>query len=185
MAQHTIVLVSGGIDSSTTIAVCQEGASAVSGVFVDYGQPAALSEWEAVQRVASFYRVPIKKIDLGFKLPSTDSGEFFGRNAILVLVAAGTTDERPLAIALGIHALTEYYDATPIFAKHMQRVLDGYSGGSVQLRVPLISDTKSDVIRIAIGRGVPLELTYSCERQNAPACAECPSCRDRIEANVF
>ena len=81
MDQHTVVLVSGGIDSSATIAACQDVASAVSGVFVDYGQPAALSEWEAAQRVARFYGIPVTRICLGFKLPSTDRGEFFGRNA--------------------------------------------------------------------------------------------------------
>lgn len=163
--------------------MCQDEDSAVSGVFVDYGQPAALSEWEAAEQVASFYGIPVKRIDLGFNLPSTE-GEFFGRNAILVLAAAGATDERPLTIALGIHALAEYYDTTPLFAKHMQRILDGYSGGGVQVRVPFVSDTKSDVIRIAVERGVPLKLTYSCERQNAPSCCECPSCLDRIEANA-
>ena len=169
---------SGGIDSSATIAFCRDAGSVVSGLFVDYKQPAVNSEWQAAQRVATYYGIHIKRLDLGFKLGSMD-GEFFGRNAILILAAAGSVDERPLQVAIGIHALTEYYDATPLFAKHMQRVLDGYSGGSVTLCTPFISETKPEVIRFASENGVPLELTYSCEWQNEPTCGQCPSCRDR------
>ena len=182
MGQHTVVLLSGGIDSSATIALCQETSSVLSALFVDYGQPSAQSEWEAAQRIARHYQIEIVRVALGVQLVSS-RGEFFGRNALLLLTAAGTITQRPLTIALGIHALSAYYDTTPLFIKHMQRLLNGYSGGSVTLSVPFLGDTKSDVIRFARARSVPLHLTYSCELQNAPACAECPSCRNRITFN--
>ncbi len=182
MGLHTVVLVSGGIDSSATIAVCQDADPIVSGLFVDYGQPAAESEWEAAQRIASHYQIEIDKVKLGVSLVS-NSGEFFGRNALLILTAAGAIAQRPLTVALGIHALTDYYDTTPLFVKHMQRLLNGYSGGSVTLSVPFLADTKPEVVRFGRENSVPLHLTYSCERQNAPACAACPSCLDRIEIN--
>ena len=98
-----------------------------------------------------------------------------------VLAAAGTTKRRPLTVAIGIHALTDYYDTTTLFIKHTQRLLNGYSGGSVTLSAPFLADTKAEVIRFAKDNSVPLRLTYSCERQNAPACGECLSCRDRNE----
>ena len=178
MDHPTIVLLSGGIDSSTTIAECFDAHSLVSALFVDYGQPAALSEWEAAQRVASHYGVQVRRIELGTTLISTD-GEIFGRNAMFVLLAAGTTNERPLRVAIGIHALSDYYDTTPLFSRHIQRLLDGYSGGAVTLKVPFLTETKSDIIKTAKERGVPLSMTYSCERRNAPACLACPSCIDR------
>ena len=183
MIKHTVVLVSGGIDSAATIAVCKEASAEVSGVFVDYGQPAAQSEWDAAQRVAHYYGVSVKKINLGVKLQSTD-GEFFGRNTLLVLIAAGIMNVRQMAIAIGIHALSDYYDTTPLFARHIQRILDGYSGGSITLRTPFLTDTKSDIIRFAEKNGVPLRLTYSCERQNAPPCGQCPSCQDRRDLDA-
>ena len=180
--KRCVVLMSGGIDSSATLVACQSLGGSASGIFLDYGQPAARSEWEAAQRVADYYQIEIDRVELGLKLAST-RGEFFGRNALFVLTAAGAITERPLTIALGIHALTDYYDTTPLFVKHMERLLNGYSGGSVTLSAPFLADTKAEIIRYAMEKSVPLHLTYSCERQNAPACAECPSCRDRIEIN--
>ena len=178
--KHCVVLMSGGIDSSATLAGCLAFGGSLSGMFVDYGQPAGMSEWESAQRIASHYQIEIDKVDLGISLVS-DRGEFFGRNALFILTAAGTIRQRPMVVALGIHALTDYYDTTPLFVRHMQRLLNGYSGGAVTLSVPFLSHSKGEVIGFAKENSVPLHLTYSCERQDSPACGECPSCCDRIE----
>lgn len=180
--KRCVILMSGGIDSSAAIVACQEPGTTLSGIFVDYGQAAADSEWESAQGVASHYQIAIDRVELGIRLTST-RGEFFGRNALFVLTAAGVIPERPLTIALGIHALSDYYDTTPLFVRHMERLLNGYSGGSVILSTPFLADTKAEVVRFAMEKSVPLHLTYSCERQNAPACAECISCRDRSGIN--
>ena len=66
--KHCVVLMSGGIDSSATLAACQEPGISLSGMFVDYGQPAVRSEWEAAQRIASHYQIHIDKVDLGISL---------------------------------------------------------------------------------------------------------------------
>ena len=181
--KHCVVLMSGGIDSSATLVASLALGGSLSGMFVNYGQPAALSEWESAQRIASYYGIEIDKVDLGTNLVS-DQGEFFGRNALFILTAAGTISQRPLVVALGIDALSKYYDTTPLFARDMQRLMNGYSGGSVTLSMPFLADTKGEVIRFAEENLVPLHLTYSCERQNAPACGECASCRDRVELNA-
>ena len=180
---HTVILMSGGIDSASVAAAYRLKGIQPSGVFVDYGQPPARSEWSAAQEIARHYGVAIRKVSLGFRLAS-QRGEFFGRNALLVLTAAGMLETRPLQIALGIHALSEYYDATPLFLRHMKRILNGYFGGSVTLSAPFLADNKAGVIRFAKKNHIPLELTYSCEVQDAPECGECPSCLDRIDNNA-
>ena len=179
--KHIVILMSGGIDSTATIVVCQGTDARVSGVFIDYGQPAAKSEWQAARDVADHYHLKVRKLDIGITLLS-NRGEFFGRNALMILAAAGTVDSRPLIIATGIHALTEYYDTTPLFVKHIQRILNGYSGGTVTLNTPFLTQTKSDVIQFAKNSAIPFSLTYSCELQNAPSCGRCPSCLDRSDA---
>ena len=68
-------------------------------MFIDYGQPSARSEWSAAQEIARHYAVTIRRVGLGFHLASNE-GEFSGRNALLVLAAAGMTETRPLQIAL-------------------------------------------------------------------------------------
>ena len=175
---HTVILLSGGIDSTATLAACKDTAENTQAVFVDYGQPSAHSEWEAAQNVAAHYAVEVERVGLGFGLIS-DNGEFFGRNALFILSAAGFIKRRPLLVALGIHSLTEYYDTTPLFSRHMEQLLDGYSGGDVELSTPFLAHTKTEVFKFAKERAVPLHLTYSCERQNSPACGICPSCQDR------
>ena len=180
---HCVVLMSGGIDSSSTIVACQQLKTSLSGMFIDYEQPAAQSEWEAVRRVGSHYMIEVEKVTLGASLIS-DRGEYFGRNAIFILTAAGVIAHRPLTVAIGIHALSDYYDTKPLFIKHMERLLNGYSGGTVSLYAPFLADSKAEIIRFAREAGVPLHLTHSCERQNAPACLECPSCIDRIEIDA-
>ena len=180
---HSLVLMSGGVDSSSAVAACLERGAAVAGMFFDYGQPASRSEWSAAQQVARHYGISVRRVNLGFPLISHE-GEFFGRNALLILAAAGVTEARPLSIVVGIHALSEYYDTTPLFLRQMQRILHGYFGGSVTLSAPFLADTKSEVVQFAKDSGVPLELTHSCEMQDAPACGICPSCRDRIDTSA-
>ena len=180
--QHCVVLMSGGIDSSSTIVACQELGMSLSGLFFDYGQPAAQSEWQATQSIATHYEMEVEKANLGVSLLS-DRGEFFGRNALFIITAAGTIAHRPLTVAIGIHAFSDYYDTKPLFVKHMERILNGYSGGTVSVHVPFLAVGKADIIAFARRSEVPLHLTYSCERQNAPRCGECPSCLDRIEVD--
>ena len=105
---------------------------------MDYRQPVARSEWKTAQNIACRYDIEIDKVDLGVSLVS-DREEFFGRNALFILAAAETIQQGPMVAALGIHALTGYYDTTPLFIRHMQRLLNGYSGGAVTLCVPFLS----------------------------------------------
>ena len=63
---RSIVLMSGGIDSSAVVATARSEGSDMSGLFVDYGQPAAGSEWHAVQQVARHFGIEAKKVELGF-----------------------------------------------------------------------------------------------------------------------
>lgn len=181
--QHKTILLSGGIDSAASIAASSDDKAALSTLFIDYGQPAANSEWMAARQIAGYFDVPVRRLDLGFDLVST-SGEFFARNALFVLAAAAVTEDRPLAIVLGIHALAQYYDTTPLFVDHLQRLLDGYSAGTVFLSVPFLTATKADIVRYSHENNLPLALTYSCERKNAPACGDCPSCQDRRVLDV-
>ena len=180
---HTVILMSGGIDSSSVVVTCQDAGIQPSGMFVDYGQPSARSEWCAAQNVARHYGIAIRRVNLGIRLAAHE-GEFPGRNALLVLTAAGMTAARPLQVSLGIHALSEYYDTTPLFLRHMQRILNGYFGDTVTVSAPFVAETKADVVRFAKAEGVPLALTYSCETRDTPACGWCPSCRDRIETDA-
>jgi 7-cyano-7-deazaguanine synthase len=180
---HIIVLLSGGIDSAATLAVYRKQRARVSAMFFDYGQPARRSEWAAAQGIAHHYGVKVTRVRLGFRLANRN-GEFFGRNAVFALAAAATHTKGPLVIATGIHALSPYYDTTPSFIADVQRLFDGYSSGSVTLAAPFSENNKADVVKFARRRRVPIHITYSCERRNAPPCGKCASCEDRAALHV-
>lgn len=177
-----LVLLSGGIDSACTLAAYRADRHPTRAVFVDYGQPARRSERAAAQAIAKHYRVSLSTVKLGVRLPG-DNGEFFGRNALLVLLGGAVEANRPLIVALGIHSASPYYDTSSAFATDAQRLLDGYAKGAITLGAPFLTMTKRTVVDFARRHRVPLRLTYSCERRSAP-CGECPSCGDRSTFGV-
>jgi len=177
------VLLSGGIDSAATVAAYRKQHAALDAIFFDYGQPARRSEWEAAQAIGQHYRIEVVRAKLGFRLTCRE-GEFFARNALLTLAAAATRPPGPLVVAMGLHSSSPYYDTTPSFVADVQRLLDGYSGGTVTFAAPFLETAKKGVVQFARRHRVPLHLTYSCERRNAPACGNCRSCKDRAELRV-
>ena len=178
-----VVLLSGGVDSTATLAEYVRHRAPVQAVFFDYRQPARRSEWEAAQAVSKHYRIPLSRVRLGFGLPS-HKGEFFGRNALLAIAAGAVADDRPLVIATGIHSGLRYYDTTASYVADLQRLFDGYAGGAVSLGAPFLEMTKPEIVKFARRHRVPLSLTYSCERRSGTPCGECPSCEDRKACRV-
>ena len=180
---RVIVLLSGGIDSSATVAAFRRQHANLGAMFFDYGQPARRSEWQAAQAIACHYRIEVVRARLGVRLMSRD-GQFFGRNALLAMAAAGSQAAGPLVVAVGLHASSPYYDTTSSFVADVQRLFDGYSRGTAIFAAPFLESTKGAVVEFARRHRVPLHLTYSCELRNAPGCGECRSCEDRGALHV-
>jgi 7-cyano-7-deazaguanine synthase len=176
MSGPTVVLCSGGLDSTaiaTDLALANES---IGLCFVDYGQPAASAEHRSVNSTAERLRVPVFSLHVrGLAVPQR--GEIAARNLVLVSVAAAARPEAS-AIALGIHDGSGYRDCTPAFVELMQRVLDFHSDGQCQLLAPFLTWSKHDVAALAVKLRVPIELTHSCETADVP-CGTCRSCRDR------
>lgn len=178
-----VVLLSGGIDSACVLVSYRAAKHRVNALFVDYGQPARRSELAAARAIADRYDVPLQVVKISAPIVPTD-GEYFGRNALLVLLGAALSPHKPLIVGMGVHSASPYYDTTSAFAKDMQRVLDGYAAGAVVLGAPFLTMTKPTIVRFARRHRVPLALTYSCVTKDAPQCGECPSCADRKVCRV-
>jgi len=171
------VLLSGGIDSSACVAFYIEQGFSVHGVFVDYGQAAAQREASAAEAIARHYRIPLARL-VWSGLREKNAGLIYGRNAFLLVATLMELPDDTGTLALGVHSGTEYLDCTPVFVRKMQSVLDTYTQGRVQIGTPFLKWTKLDIWTYCKSRGVPVELTYSCERGVDQPCGKCLSCLD-------
>ena len=172
----TLVLASGGVDSSTLLWLSvQQGLEPVA-LFVDFGQPAAEAESNAIASICEGLKVPWRRVQYaGSKF---GAGEIRGRNAFLLHVALLEFPSDSGIVVLGIHAGTDYADCSPEFMQIMGRSYGLYTGGTIIAVAPFLDWTKPDVYRLANELGVPIAQTHSCEASNSP-CGKCDSCADR------
>lgn len=183
MTSPVIVLASGGRDSATCIAYYREQERDTRALWIDYRQRAARREEEAVERVAAHYKIPLQKIDLkGVRWPRL-GGELFeyrGRNLTLAAIALNTAPAGGALVAIGIHQGTPFADCDPTFVAQVDQLLGLLSDGLVRLDCPFVEWPKEAVARYGAAQGVPLNLTYSCERGKPTPCGECVKCRDNL-----
>lgn len=179
----TIVLLSGGIDSTACIAFYRRLGHAVTGLFVDYDQPVRRREEQSAIAIAAHYDVPLSIIRCAG--PHTSfSGEIGGRNALLVFAALMFRPIQSGIIALGIHWGTTYYDCSESFAADLGRIISGYTNGKTSLGTPFLTWRKRLIYQLAVDADVPVHLTWSCEVGPDTPCGRCLSCRDREGLHV-
>jgi 7-cyano-7-deazaguanine synthase len=107
-----------------------------------------------------------------------------GRNVALLSKAGIYCAQHRIArVALGPLAGNPFPDATPQFFAAMGEALSLGLAHRLEIAAPLASLHKSDVIRLGVELGVPMELTLSC--MNPPQerhCGRCSKCRERRDA---
>ncbi len=178
------MLLSGGLDSAACIAFYQTQAFAPTAIFFDYGQTALAQERKAARKVARHFGIGLREIGLrGLREKSV--GEVRGRNAVFMLTALMEHPIEHGIIALGIHSGPPYYDCTPAFLSGLQVLFDGYTNGRIKAAAPFLRMTKEEVWRYGQNAGLPMAITYSCERGGRKPCGKCASCRDRKKLDAL
>jgi len=179
----TLVLLSGGIDSSATLALYRRRSESVLAMFVDYGQAAAAHEQAAAHRVAAHYVAPLLSVRCN-GLGTFGVGYIRGRNALLLHMALAAVPFEAGQIAMGLHGGTPYADCSELFLAEMQRAFDIYCSGTIRVVAPFIDQDKRAILAFCRDVEVPIDLTYSCERGTDPPCGTCLSCLDRKALHV-
>jgi 7-cyano-7-deazaguanine synthase len=187
-----VVLLSGGIDSTTTLAIAMAEDHEVYALSFDYGQRHQI-ETEAARRVANSLGVKehrIAKIDLRVFGASALTADIavpkqraekeiaYGipvtyvpaRNTIFLAYALAWAEVTPANhIFLGVNAIdySGYPDCRPEFIQAFEELANigtkaGVEGRRFQIHTPLIKLSKADIIRKAIELGIDLSLTHSC-----------------------
>ncbi len=204
-----VVLLSGGLDSTTTLAIAMEDGCEVSALSFDYGQR-HLRELESAKKIAKYYDVnhKILKIDLrsigGSALTDNidvPEREIEGikneipvtyvpaRNTILLSYALGYAEVIDAdRIYYGANAIdySGYPDCRPAYIRAFQEVARlgtkrGIEGKPIRIVAPLIQMTKAEIIKKGMELGVPYELTWSCYKGGEKACGRCDSCLLRLK----
>ena len=178
------LLLSGGIDSAACLAFYLKAGFRVECFHISFGQPASEHEQAAAERVARHFDVPLTILRWS---GSADfmAGEIIGRNAFLFLGALIEIGKNKGVLATGIHSGTPYFDCSQTFLSSLQTVFDGYCDGRVQLAAPFLEWSKQQVLEFCEFEGVPIHLTYSCERGADQHCGRCLSCLDRSALSVL
>jgi 7-cyano-7-deazaguanine synthase len=210
--QRAVVLLSGGLDSATTLAMARADAAECYALTVDYGQRHR-AELEAARRVAQSLGVTahrVARFDLAWIGGSalTDSGIAVpdhpsigipatyvpARNTIFLSLALGWAEVLDAqAIYIGANAVdySGYPDCRPEYLAAFQRVAQlatraGVEGRAIAVRAPLLAMPKAEIIRTGARLGVDFALTFSCYNPDAAglACGACDSCRLRAQGFI-
>jgi len=203
--RKAVVLVSGGLDSATALAIAQADGYDCHALAVDYGQRHH-SELAAARRVTEAAGVPLKILPLDLRAIGgsalTDDidvpqGGTSGipvtyvpaRNTILLSLALGYAEVLGADdIFIGVNAVdySGYPDCRPEFIEAYQRMARlatkaAMEGGYMTIHTPLIDLTKAAIIARGAELGVNYSLTVSCYQADGEgrACGECDSCRIR------
>lgn len=175
--KNVLVLFSGGIDSTSCIYYYQKLNFKVIGLFVDYGQPAAYQESNAVDKLSAILGIEIVKIKSKINIDIKE-GFIQGRNLLLFAVSLSSFPFNQGIISLGIHSGTNYPDCSAKFVDLNQSMLDLYTGGNIIIDCPFLNMNKKEIFNYFIKTNIPIELTYSCELGGERPCGKCLTCLD-------
>lgn len=175
---ETLVLLSGGIDSSGCLHFARDIGRPLSAMFFDYGQAAVREELVAAMNIAEEYAVPLNVRRLADARLKT-TGITSCRNAFLLATAAMEASDSVTAIAIGVHRGTDYFDCSEEFVQSMDRLVRASTMGRVGIMAPFVKWSKVEVWQYCLKSGVPMQLTYSCEAGGPEPCGSCLSCKDR------
>jgi len=177
--QNSLVLHSGGIDSTACIHHYLDKGFDTKVLFIDYGQVAMEKEKTASINIANHYNIKHQVIKVDFN-KSFSKGKIIGRNAFLIMTALMNIDFNVGLLSMGIHSGTDYRDCSTGFVKSIQDIFDIYTDGTIVFSTPFIEYTKSEIYKYCKDNKIPLELTYSCELGKEQPCGDCISCKDLI-----
>ena len=203
--RNAVILLSGGLDSATVLAIANEHGYRCHALSVDYGQRHR-SELQAAQNIAEKMSATLKTIKLDLRkfggsalTDDIDVPEEEGEGIPVTYVPARNTIMLSLALAwaevlgaddifIGVNAVdySGYPDCRPEFINAYEEMANlatkaGVVGNRLTVHTPLIDLSKADIIRQGTELGVDYGMTISCYQADdeGRACGVCDSCRIR------
>jgi len=202
-----VILLSGGLDSATTLAIAKSEGYECYALSVNYHQR-HIAELEAAKKIAAHFNVKDHKtveLDLSWmltsaltnpelKLPTELSAHIPityvpARNTLMLTLALGWAEVIGAHdIFIGVNAVdySGYPDCRPEYMMQFQKMANlatksAVEGKAIQLHTPLIDLSKEAIIAKGVHLGVDYSVTVSCYQadKDGLACSVCDSCRLR------
>lgn len=209
--KKAVVLLSGGLDSATCLAMAREAGYETHALSFDYGQRHA-GELQAARAVAAVLGAAehrVVTLDIGqfggsaltdSRIAVPDHGEAGSgipvtyvpaRNTVFLAIALGFAESIGADVLyIGVNSVdySGYPDCRPAFIEAFERLANlatksGVEGQAFRIHAPLQHLDKADIIREGVRLGVDYALTVSCYRATPDnrACGRCDSCTFRRE----
>jgi 7-cyano-7-deazaguanine synthase len=208
--RKAVVLLSGGIDSATTLAVAAAEGYETYALTFDYGQRHK-REVEAAKRMGSGMGVKEHKVlnldldkiggsaltDKSIDVPSerdikaSDIPITYVPARNLIMLGFGVAWAEVIgadSVFIGANAIdySGYPDCREEFFESFTRTVKlgtkgGVEGWGLEIKHPLLHLSKADIVKKGLELNVPFELTWSCYKGGEKACGKCDSCRLRLK----
>ncbi len=202
VAGRVAVLASGGLDSSVMLARFAQKRREVFPVYIRTGLVWERNELAVLRRfikaldLKSIKELTVLKVPMddvaadhwsvtGRKVPgykaALSSNYIPGRNLTLLTKAAIFCARNRIGeVAMALLEANPFPDARPVFFDAVSRAVDLGVGLRLKISTPWVGKSKPEVI--ALGRGLPLELSVSCIKPRGNVhCGRCTKCAERIE----
>ena len=205
--KKAVCILSGGMDSTLASYIAANNGYEIITVHFNYGQRTEHKELEAFRNISIELNVKNKYeinipfftqigasalTDTSIDIPTNGIEEGVPvtyvpfRNGIFLSIATAIA-EKEGATALFIGVVEEdssgYPDCSDTFINKMQSAMNQGTKEETSLEIitPLVHMTKEQIVKKAIQMNVPLELTWSCYKNENRACGVCDSCRLRLK----
>ena len=205
--KKVLVLFSGGLDSTTTLAIAQSKGYKITALTINYKQRHDYEITASKNIIASYsdinhiiFDIDLTRIggsaltDSSINVPSEESSGIPityvpARNTIFLSIAASYAERLKISeIYIGVNAIdySGYPDCRPDFIASFEKMINlgtksGSEGSSFKIITPLINMTKAEIIKTGLNLGVDYSDTVSCYSlsSSGKACGNCDSCKFR------
>lgn len=201
-----VVLLSGGLDSTVSLALSRGRTTIETAIFFDYKQHASIKEREAASRIAEHYETGFEIIELPWLGEVSSSSLIAGkgepphlslessgdaeqasaravwvenRNTIFLGIAAAVAAERDCRLVIaGFNAeeARDFPDNSEIFIDSMNKVLELGVSKPVRIVSPTIAMGKREIASEGLRLDIPWNMIWSCYRDEEMMCGDCESC---------
>ena len=203
MKPKSIILLSGGLDSTVSATVASRRTRPLFALTFDYGQRAAKMEIAASKKICRFLMIEHKTIKLPFfkefkgliLVDRTKKGLkrsrgvrdlwIPNRNGLFINIAACFAEyysARIIVTGFNREEAREFPDNSEHFLHAINQSLKYSTLNKVEVRSYVLQHTKKEIYRLGLKFKAPLELVYSCYLGGKNMCGKCASCKRLIQA---